>query len=55
MYIEVITDYNREIMFLNMNETWDINFWTIFNWLKAEDKALLLKAAMRDYEEYING
>lgn len=55
MYIEVITDNSREIMFLHMIEAWDINFWTIFNWLKAEDKALLLKAAIRDYEEHLNG
>lgn len=55
MYIEVITDYNMEIMFLHMIEAWDINFWTIFNWLKPEKKVLLLKAITKDYEECLNG
>lgn len=54
MYIEVITDYNMEIMFLHMIEAWDINFWTIFNWLRPEKKVLLLKAITKDYEDYIN-
>lgn len=54
MYIEVITDYSREIMFLHMIEAWDINFWTIFNWLRPEKKVLLLKAITKDYEDYIN-
>lgn len=53
-YIAIITDYNREIMYLHMDEAWNINFYTTFNYIRPGEKVLLLKAITKDYEDYIN-
>lgn len=54
IYIAIITEDYREVMYLHMEKPWDINFYTSFNWFKPEEKVSLLKAITKDYEDYIN-
>lgn len=43
------------LMYFSPDVPWAISFTDIFNVLECSEKAMLIKAITKDYEEYISG
>lgn len=54
-FVTVANCSEKEVIYLSKNDPWGIGFYTSFDRLIAEEKAMLIKAITKDYEEFING
>lgn len=54
-HLIVLAGFYKDILYIHKEKIWDFGFHMVFNLLKLEEKARLIKAITKDYEEYING
>ena len=54
-HLIVLAGFYKDILYVHKEKIWDFGFHFVFNWLKPGEKAKLIKAITRDYEEYLNG
>lgn len=54
-YLVVLDKDEDKIMFFFPDKPWDINFTNDFNFIRISEKAKILKAITKDYEEFMNG
>lgn len=54
-YLNVLDSEESKIMFFFPDKPWDLNFTDDFNFIRISEKAKLIKAITKDYEEFLNG
>lgn len=54
-FVTVSNWSGKYVIFLSKHDPWNIGFYVSFDWLSPEEKAKLIKAITKDYEEYMHG
>lgn len=54
-YLVVLNREGDNTMFFFPDRPWDLNFTDYFNFIELYEKAKIIKAITKDYEDYING
>ena len=54
-YLNVLDSEESKIMFFFPDKPWDLNFTNDFNFIRISEKAKIIKAITKDYEEFMHG